>query len=357
MIKKNELTYLEHTFDKYVIFSKTDLKGIITHVSEAFCEISGFTEEELLGKPHNIVRHPDMPSEAFRLMWIDIKNKIKWSGEVKNKKKNGGFYWVDANIEAEYDENNNHIGYYAVRHDITAQKEVEDLRDELEKLNTHLESQVDEKIIEVIQLNKDIKDTQKEIIFTMGTIGESRSKETGFHVKRVAEYTKLLALHSGMHEYEAELLKQASPMHDIGKIGIPDAILNKPGRLSDEERKVMNTHAQLGFEMLSHSDKELLQMAAIVAYQHHEKWNGSGYPNALKGEEIHIYGRISAIADVFDALGSDRVYKKAWDDERIFKMFKEESGKQFDPTLIDIFLQHKKEFLEVRDKFKEKGTA
>ncbi len=357
MIKKNELTYLEHTFDKYVIFSKTDLKGIITHVSEAFCEISGFTEEELLGKPHNIVRHPDMPSEAFRLMWIDIKNKIKWSGEVKNKKKNGGFYWVDANIEAEYDENNNHIGYYAVRHDITAQKEVEDLRDELEKLNTHLESQVDEKIIEVIQLNKDIKDTQKEIIFTMGTIGESRSKETGFHVRRVAEYTKLLALHSGMHKYEAELLKQASPMHDIGKIGIPDAILNKPGRLSDEERKVMNTHAQLGFEMLSHSDKELLQMAAIVAYQHHEKWNGSGYPNALKGEEIHIYGRISAIADVFDALGSDRVYKKAWEDEKIFKMFKEESGKHFDPTLIDIFLHHKKEFLEIRDKFKEKGTT
>jgi len=356
MIKKNELTYLEDTFDKYVIFSKTDLKGVITHASKAFCDISGYTEEELLGKSHNMVRHPDMPSEAFRLMWIDIKNQKKWSGEVKNRKKDGGSYWVTASIEAEYDNDGRHIGYYAVRHDITAQKEVEELKSELQELNTHLESQVDEKIIEVVQLNKDIRDTQKEIIFTMGTIGESRSKETGLHVKRVAEYSKLLALHFGIHEYEADMIKQASPMHDIGKIGIPDSILNKPGRLTDGERVIMNTHAQLGFDMLSHSDKELLRMSAIIAYQHHEKWDGTGYPHGLVGEDIHIYGRITAIADVFDALGSDRAYKKAWEDEKIFTLFKEESGKQFDPTLIEIFFNHLDDFLKVRDKFKEQKT-
>jgi len=356
-MQQNDLEYLVRAFDKNVIFFLFFLKGSITHVSKAFCDISGYTFGELIGQPHNIVRHPDMPKEAFKKLWADLAKHGKWSGEVKNRKKDGGFYWVFAKIEAEYNNEGKHIAYHAVRQDITAQKEVEELKNELEKINLHLEDQINEKILEVINLNKDIKDTQKEIIFTMGTIGESRSKETGFHVRRVAEYTKLLALHSGMHEYEAELLKQASPMHDIGKIGIPDVILNKPGRLTDEERDIMNTHAKLGFDMLSHSDKELLQMAAVVAYQHHEKWDGSGYPNSLKGEEIHIYGRISAIADVFDALGSDRVYKKAWEDEKIFKMFKEESGKHFDPTLIDIFLHHKKEFLEIRDKFKEKGTT
>jgi len=351
-----DMKYLAPAFDKNVIFSRTDLKGIITYASEAFCEISGYKLDELVGQPHNIVRHPDMPSKVFADLWNNLQNNKEWSGEVKNLKKNGGVYWVLAHIEAEYN-NGDHIGYHAVRQDITAQKEVEELKDDLEKVNNLLENQADEKILEVIQLNKDIRDTQKEIIFTMGTIGESRSKETGFHVRRVAEYSKLLALHAGLHEFESELLKQASPMHDIGKIGIPDAILNKPGRLTDEERVVMNTHALLGFEMLHHSDKQLLQMASIVAHQHHEKWDGSGYPRGLKGSDIHIYGRITAIADVFDALGSSRKYKKAWDDEKIWKLFRDESAKHFDPTLIEIFFNHIDDFLAIRDKFQEKGVA
>ena len=344
-----DIKYLASAFDKNVIFSRTDLYGIITYASEAFCKISGYSLDELVGQPHNIVRHPDMQSEIFAGLWDDLKHNKEWFGEVKNLNKDGSTYWVIASIEAEYDSDGKHIGYHAVRQDITAQKEVE-------KLNDLLENQADEKIIEVIQLNKDIRDTQKEIIFTMGTIGESRSKETGFHVRRVAEYSKLLALHSGLHKFESELLKQASPMHDIGKIGIPDAILNKPGRLTDEERVVMNTHAKLGFEMLNHSDKQLLQMASIVAHEHHEKWDGSGYPRGLSGEEIHIYGRITAIADVFDALGSSRKYKQAWDDEKIWKLFKDESGKHFDPTLIDIFFNHIDDFLAIRDKFKEEGV-
>jgi len=351
-----DMKYLAPAFDKNVIFSRTDLKGIITYASEAFCELSGYSLLELVGKAHNVVRHPDMSSEIFKQMWEDLKNHKIWSGDIKNLKKDGGFYWVSANIEAEYDTNGIQIGYHAIRHDITAQKKVEDLKIEFEKRNELLEKQSDEKIIEVIQLNRDVRDTQKEIIFTMGTIGESRSKETGFHVLRVAEYSKLLALHSGLHEFEAEMLKQASPMHDIGKIGIPDAILNKPGRLTDEERVVMNTHAQLGFEMLNHSDKQLLQMASIVAHEHHEKWDGSGYPRGLKGKDIHIYGRITAIADVFDALGSSRKYKQAWDDEKIWKLFKEESAKHFDPILIEIFFNHLDDFLAVRDKFQEEGV-
>ena len=223
----------------------------------------------------------------------------------------------------------------------------------LAKAFNEMLSGIDKALQENIQLTKEIEETQKEVVFTMGAIGESRSKETGNHVKRVAEYSKVLALHYGLSEEEAEMLKQASPMHDIGKVAIPDAILNKPGRFTPEEFEHMKEHAQLGYEMLHHSTRPLLQTAAIVAYEHHEKWDGSGYPRGLKGDDIHIYGRITAIADVFDALGSDRVYKKAWEDERIFTLFKEERGKHFDPTLVDIFFKHLDTFLAIREKFKD----
>ena len=203
------------------------------------------------------------------------------------------------------------------------------------------------------KLSKDIQETEKEVILTMGSIGESRSEETGNHVKRVAEYSKVLALAWGMNDIDAELLKQASPMHDIGKVAIPDAILNKQGVLNTYERQVMDTHAELGFEMTKNSDKPLFKAAAIVAHEHHEKWDGSGYPKGLKGEEIHIYGRITAIADVFDALGTDRIYKTAWSDEKIFDFFNEERAKHFDPTLIDLFFDNLDEILKIRDSLKD----
>jgi response regulator RpfG family c-di-GMP phosphodiesterase len=217
-----------------------------------------------------------------------------------------------------------------------------------------IERKVHNGIQEINNLNREIEDTQKEVVFTMGAIGESRSKETGNHVKRVAEYSKLLALLYGLNSDEAEMLKQASPMHDIGKVAIPDAILNKPGRFDEDERLIMNTHAHLGYDMLKHSNRDLLKAAAVVAYEHHEKWDGSGYPRGISGEDIHIYGRITALADVFDALGSDRCYKKAWDDEKIFQLFKEEKGKHFDPALITIFFNNLSEFLKIRDTFKDK---
>ena len=200
---------------------------------------------------------------------------------------------------------------------------------------------------------EEIINTQKEIIYTMGEIAETRSKETGNHVKRVAEYSKLLALKLGLHSDEAEMLKLASPMHDVGKVGIPDNILNKPGKLDSDEFEIMKTHAQLGYDMLKHSNKKILQAAAIVAQQHHEKYNGKGYPNALKGEDIHIYARITAVADVFDALGSDRVYKKSWEDEKIFQLFRDESGEHFDPKVIEAFFDNLEEIQEIRDMFKD----
>jgi len=319
--QKDKLKSLLKVYDKNVIFSKTDLKGNITHVSEAFCKISGYAREELLGRNHNIIRHPDMEKESFEYLWKELKNKRSVTLEVKNLKKDGGYYWVEAEFELEYDKKGKHIGYSAVRDDITS--------------------------------NKDIEEIQKEIIFTMGSIGESRSKETGNHVKRVAEYSKLLALHSGLSIEDAEMLKQASPMHDIGKVAIPDSILNKAGKLDAEEFLEMKTHAIKGYEMLNISDRPILKVAATIALEHHEKWDGTGYPNKLKGDNINIFGRITAVADVFDALGSDRVYKKAWNDEKIFEFFKNEKGKHFDPELIDIFFENLEQFLLIRSKFQD----
>ena len=203
------------------------------------------------------------------------------------------------------------------------------------------------------RLAQEIEETQREVVFTMGAIGESRSKETGNHVKRVAEYSKILALAYGLSEEDAELLKQASPMHDIGKVAIPDAVLNKPGRFNAQERKIMDKHAELGYNMVNNSERPLLKAAAIVAYEHHEKYNGKGYPRGKAGEDIHIFGRITALADVFDALGSDRVYKRAWKDDKIFQLFKEERGEHFDPQLVDLFFENLEAILTVRDTFKD----
>ncbi len=201
--------------------------------------------------------------------------------------------------------------------------------------------------------DKEIEATQKEIIFTMGAIGETRSKETGNHVKRVAEYSRLLASLYGLSEDECELIKMASPMHDIGKVGIPDNILNKPAKFEAHEWETMKKHAEMGFDMLQYSQRPILKAAAIIANEHHEKIDGTGYPKGLKGEEIHIYGRITAVADVFDALGSSRVYKKAWNLDKILELFKEESGTHFDANLVELFLNNLDQFLEIRDQFKD----
>jgi response regulator RpfG family c-di-GMP phosphodiesterase len=207
---------------------------------------------------------------------------------------------------------------------------------------------------ENIYLSTEMENTQKEIIFTMGEIVETRSHETGNHVKRVAEYSKLLALKIGLSEEEAELLRLASPMHDVGKVGIPDSVLNKPGKLTDEEFELIKTHTTMGYSMLNHSQKDIIRTAATIALQHHEKYDGTGYPNRLQGEEIHIFSRITTIADVFDALCSERVYKKAWPLEDVIELLRSERGRHFDPNLVDIFFAHWDDLLAIRSAYADR---
>ena len=319
------LNQYKDVVDKSSIVSKTDKRGRITYANEAFVKISGYTLDELIGKPHSIVRHPDMPKDAFKDMWETLKEKKTWRGAVKNLNKNGASYIVESTVMPITDSLGEIQELISVRHDIT----------------------------DLCNLQEDIENTQKEVVFTMGSIGETRSKETGNHVKRVAEYSRLFAIYSGLEATQVELLVQASPMHDIGKVGIPDNILNKPGKLTNEEFFIMRTHSELGHKMLCHSTRPLLKLAATIAIEHHERWDGKGYPKYLKENEISIEGRITAIADVFDALGSDRVYKEKWEDQDIFNLFKEERGKQFDPKLVDIFFNHIDEFIEIRKKFQD----
>ncbi len=202
-----------------------------------------------------------------------------------------------------------------------------------------------------MELNLEIEKTQKEIVFTLGEIAEARSRETGHHVKRVAEYSKIIALRAGLEERDADILRMAAPMHDVGKLTIPDAILNKPGLLTTEEFNLIKTHAQAGYDILKNSHREILKLAALIALEHQEKFDGSGYPFGKAGEEISVYGRIVAIADVFDALGCDRVYKKAWDLPRILAYFREQRGKHFDPFLTDKFIDGIDEIMEIRKRF------
>jgi putative two-component system response regulator len=218
---------------------------------------------------------------------------------------------------------------------------------ELKEYQDNLEFLVEERTREVRALNEEIIDTQKEIIFTLSEVMENRSEETAEHVQRVSNCIYLLALKKGLGFEEAELLKLSSPMHDIGKIGIPDEILNKRGRLTEDESDKMKSHTTIGYNILKRSNRNIMKTAAIIAYQHHERWDGKGYPQGLKGENIHLYGRIAAIADAFDAMTNKRVYQKAKTKVQIIEEFKKEKGKQFDPELTDLLIENIEEFYEI----------
>ena len=234
----------------------------------------------------------------------------------------------------------NLLEIWQARHIIQHQKEI-------------LEYEVHQRTRELQISRLDLFKSRLEVVWRLGRAAEYRDNETGLHIIRMSKIAALLGRAWGLTESEADLVLNASPMHDIGKLGIPDSILLKPGKLDAQEWEIMQTHAQIGADILSGSKSPLLVMAHNIALMHHEKWDGSGYPNQLKGVEISIASRLAAVADVFDALTSVRPYKDAWTVERTMEFFREESGKHFDPDLVRILNKKLPEVLRIKEKHAE----
>jgi len=199
----------------------------------------------------------------------------------------------------------------------------------------------------------ELRRTRLQVVQQLGRAAEYRDNETGNHILRMSHISALLAKSIGWNEADCELMLHASPMHDIGKIGIPDHILLKPDKLEPEEWEIMKSHAVIGANILEGDDSDLMKCAGEIALTHHEKWDGSGYPYGLSGEAIPLTGRIAALADVFDALTSARPYKKAWTLEAAVDLIKENRGIHFDPELVTVFLEQLPEILKIRDQFSE----
>jgi putative two-component system response regulator len=215
----------------------------------------------------------------------------------------------------------------------------------LKQHNLYLKSKVK---FERHRLLSELEDSQKEMIFILAELMEATSDETGKHIKRIAESSALLAkYHPTLSEDDEDTLYHASPMHDIGKMTIPAEILHKPSLYTEDEFCIMKKHTSNAYELLSRSERTLIKAAAIIAHEHHEKWNGKGYPRGLKGSEIHIYGRIVALVDAFDALTHKRIYKDAWEINDAVKYIIDHRETQFDPELVDIFETHLDEFIAI----------
>ncbi|MFI3196048.1 MAG: PAS domain S-box protein [Methylococcaceae bacterium] len=443
--------------DEKAIVVKMDINGDITYVNSRFCELSGYSEEELVGRHYlfNIYEHNQQETI------VDLKQAIltskKWQGILKKRTKSGAIYVVDASVIAIVTDNK-------IDEFVALMVDVTEIYEKFERLSFNLKQDLNEKkhylheyeqaieigtslcvidtegiiisvnknfsatlnyqpneligqslfellldcgdfkdrvlkkvqeqgfssriiklegkggfkrtlstiivgihnqdgdihslmslshdISETIQRNEDIIDNQKDLIYLLGEVVENRSKETGSHVKRVALISEFIARKYGLSDEYAAMIKVASPLHDIGKIGISDAILNKPSRLSISEYQQIQGHADLGFQLLNKLDKPLIKMAATIAHEHHEYYNGKGYPAGLMGEHIAIEARIVALVDVFDALSSQRVYKEPWSDESIIEYIINNKAIQFDPELVDLFMDNIDEILQIRNQFK-----
>lgn len=206
---------------------------------------------------------------------------------------------------------------------------------------------------ENLALHEEVTDSQRRLIVLLSTAIEERSRELRNHVQRVSEYAVLLGRKIGLPSADLDTLAIAAAMHDLGKVTIPDEILNKPGKFTPEERAIMETHVERGEKILEGQSGDLLKNAAIVVGTHHERWDGAGYPRGVKGDGIHLFGRISAVADVFDALTTKRAYKEVWPMDDVISYFEEQRGKQFDPEIVDVFLSNIDEILKIKGRWSD----
>lgn len=316
--KRFLLEQYEQIINSSQLFFRLDLHKNFIYANDIFTQLTGLDPNFIIGR--NIYEFIE-PDEHWQ--WHLIGQALERDGQYRSILEytcpNGEKKYIKSSGYLIRDLNNQPVESMAVGTDIT----------------------------EIINNTKEIENIQKDIIYAMGTICENKNSETGNHIVRVAEYSALLARLYGLSKEDVELLRIASPMHDIGKIGIPDHILNKPGKLTEEEFEIIKTHTTIGEEIFKNSTRLILKTSGEIAGSHHEWWDGTGYPKQLSGEDIPLFGRITALADTFDALSNDRCYKKAWPIDQVIEYIKNLRGKQFQPELVDLFLEHIDDFIAI----------
>jgi putative two-component system response regulator len=228
---------------------------------------------------------------------------------------------------------------------------------ELYFISKNLKNQVEERTSELNKALEKIKEISLETIIRLTNASEYKDEDTGSHIQRMSNYSVAVAKKMGINENSLEWILYAAPMHDIGKIGIPDRILLKPGKLDPDEWEIMKTHAAIGGKILEGSKAGFIRLGEIIAKTHHEKWDGSGYPEGLKGKQIPLVSRIVAIADVFDALTTKRPYKEPFSVEKSFKIIREGRGNHFDPKVVDAFFEVEDEILAIKEKYKDRDES
>lgn len=309
----------------------TDTRGVITHVNRAVENFYGFDRTELIGQKTSVLNagkevyadhgySDNEYSDHFANLWRAILDPYRgfWDGYVYNRTKEGQVKEIHLRINSMRDNAGNLLGFGALLLDVT-----------------------------------DILERERSIRYacyhTIVDLAEVRDNETGEHLKRMSEYSALLARKLNLSRRFVKDIHRFAPFHDIGKVGVPDSILLAPRKLTKEEFEIIKTHPTIGYDILKNA--ETLQFAAEIAHAHHEKYNGKGYPQGLKGEEIPISGRIIALADVYDALRTKRPYKEPWPHEEVVELIKSERGEHFDPKLVDIFLENHAEFRAISEQY------
>ncbi len=327
----------------------TDLEGNIVKINHGFERISRVPPLQLLHQPLRVLKDIAFNSFDSDEILHTLQKNENWSGDLVGRRQNGEIWYASVTFSPIRDENNRVFAFTGLFQDVTTQREVEQaLIDSLKKMNQ----------------------AQEAIIFGLASLAEHRDQATGYHLERIRSYCKVLA--EALQERNIfpdivtptfiHTLYQTAPLHDIGKVGIPDYILLKEEKLTQPEFEIMKTHTEIGYRILNsirqqYGEMAILTMGAEITYYHHERWDGSGYPRGLKGEAIPLSAQILAIADVYDALTTERSYKKAFSHQTAVELMKQERGKHFSPIILDVFLEIHPEFDRIRRTFRTRQKS
>ncbi len=327
----------------------TDLEGIIVRINHGFERISKVPSVQLVHQPLSILREHVFAGFDSEQILNSLRNNQNWLGNLVGRRLNGETWYASVTFSPIHNENGETFAYAGLFQDVTTQREVEQaLIDSLRKMNQ----------------------AQEAIIFGLASLAEHRDQATGYHLERIRSYCEVMAealLERNLYPEVVtptfiRTLYRTAPLHDIGKVGIPDYILLKEDKLTEPEFEIMKTHTEIGYRILNSireqfGEMELLTMGTEITLYHHERWDGSGYPRGLKGEEIPLSAQILAIADVYDALTTERSYKQAFPHKTAVKLMKEQRGKHFSPIILDVFLEIHREFDRIRREFRTRPSA